>query len=209
MNALSNLTTSPSLLEKLRDRGAQEDWTRFFVKYWRLVHGICRRYVNDEHEADDLLQIIFHNFLKRDRFRTFKYEPPTRFRSWLFKVVSNDLRSYSHKKRRRKIRLIVGAPGGQKLFSGLEDRRMSESLLREVQEAFQAEQELGNAALANVSARVEPKTVQVFLAMSSDGLSGAETAARFGMNIDAVYKACSRVARMLEEEYEKLKKRGS
>ena len=83
MDDLSNLTTSPSLLEKLRDRGDKEAWTRFFLKYWRFLHGICKRHLSDEHDADDALQIIFQSFLQRDRFRTFKYLPPARFQNWL------------------------------------------------------------------------------------------------------------------------------
>ena len=47
--------------------------------------------------------------------------------------------------------------------------------------------------------------MEAYLLMAKEGLSGAKVAALLNMKVAAVYKACSRVSRMLEEEYEKLK----
>ena len=55
-----------------------------------------------------------------------------------------------------------------------------------------------------VRQRVEPSTWEAFRLTAQEGLSGAETAERLGLQVAAVFKAKSRVQKMLREEAAKL-----
>jgi RNA polymerase sigma factor (sigma-70 family) len=206
MNDVPSVATSLGLLQRARDPGDQKARSEFFVKYWRSIHGICLRHLNDEHDADDVVQIIFFKFLKGNRFRLYKYEPPKRFRDWLYTVVMNDVRSYMRQKSRKKWRMVVGAGESARVLDTLVDDRMTEAMLREVEAAFAAERELRKKALEIVQRdRAQATSMEAYLLMVNEGLSGAKVAERLNMKIGTVYKACSRVSGMLEEEYEKLK----
>ena len=52
--------------------------------------------------------------------------------------------------------------------------------------------------------RVEPHTWEAFRLTAQEGLSGAEVAARLGMQVATVFVARSTVQKMLQEEARKL-----
>jgi RNA polymerase sigma-70 factor (ECF subfamily) len=55
-----------------------------------------------------------------------------------------------------------------------------------------------------VRQRVESSTWEAFRLTAQEGLPGAETAERLGLQVAAVFKAKSRVQRMIREEVAKL-----
>jgi hypothetical protein len=55
-------------------------------------------------------------------------------------------------------------------------------------------------ALARVSLRVRPQTLNAFRLTTFDGLSGAQVAVRLGMPLLSVYKARSNVQKLLAAE---------
>ena len=60
--------------------------------------------------------------------------------------------------------------------------------------------ELLDEALARVRLRVEPPTWEAFSATAIDGLAAGQVARRLGLAITAVYKAKSRIQKLLREE---------
>lgn len=70
--------------------------------------------------------------------------------------------------------------------------------------ADEFDRELYERAAAAVRARVEPHTWEAFRLTGIDGLSGAEAAARLGMQVATVFKAKSKVQKMLKAEIERL-----
>ena len=69
--------------------------------------------------------------------------------------------------------------------------------------------ELLEQARAYVCQRVEPQTWQAFRLTALDGLPAAEVAGQVGLEVAAVYKAKSRVLRLLREETQRLEGRAS
>jgi RNA polymerase sigma-70 factor (ECF subfamily) len=61
------------------------------------------------------------------------------------------------------------------------------------------DQELLELATARVRARVQERTWEAYRLAALEGLSGAEAAARVGMQIGTVYKAKSKVHALLQE----------
>ena len=72
-----------------------------------------------------------------------------------------------------------------------------DELTRRLQETF--DQELLELAAARVRARVKERTWEAYRLTALEGLSGAEAAARLGMQVGTVYKAKSKVNAMLQE----------
>jgi RNA polymerase sigma-70 factor (ECF subfamily) len=59
-------------------------------------------------------------------------------------------------------------------------------------------------AMLRVRLRVEPHTWEAFHLTAVDGLSGADVGIRLGMKVATVFKAKSKVQKMLQEEVQRL-----
>ena len=68
----------------------------------------------------------------------------------------------------------------------------------------ECQRELLEAAMNQVRQRVESNTWEAFRLTAQEGLPGAETALRLGLQVAAVFKAKSRVQKMIREEVAKL-----
>jgi RNA polymerase sigma-70 factor (ECF subfamily) len=87
------------------------------------------------------------------------------------------------------------------LFRSVEAR---EDLAARLEDAFDLERL--EVAQARVRERVEPHTWEAFRLTALDGKSGAEAAAFLHMQVGTVFKAKSKVQRMLREEIELLER---
>jgi len=207
MKAADDPLTNPSSLDRLRDPSNDKARNRFAEKYRPFILKVCRGRGLQEADAEDVTTFVLLRFFERHRFKSFRYEPPRRFRSWLFTVVTHDLRDYLRSRRREMPATLNGGATSQKALESLEDPRLGEAMAKDLQDIFQQELDLGQQALEIVKERVrDAKTFRIFIAMVFEAASGAELATELGMKLDAVYKARSRVARMVQEEYRKLER---
>jgi RNA polymerase sigma-70 factor (ECF subfamily) len=68
----------------------------------------------------------------------------------------------------------------------------------------QFDQELFAEARTRVEQRVEPHTWEAFHLTAVEGFSGAEVAQKLGLRVATVFKAKSKVQKMLQEEIARL-----
>jgi RNA polymerase sigma-70 factor (ECF subfamily) len=188
--------TRASLLVRLRDEpGDQVAWTLFVRRYGPMVETWCRHWGLQPADADDVTQTVLLKLAAR--LRGFTYDPARRFRGFLRTVAQNAWRDFlAHRGRGG-----VGS-GDTAVLAALREEPARDDLADRIEQAF--DQELLAVADARVRARVEPKTWEAFRLTAVDGLSGADAAARLGLQVAAVFKAKSRVQQMLRAEIEAL-----
>lgn len=80
-------TTPPSLLERLRNGGTEQDWHRFVELYTPSMVIWAKQMGLQDHDVHDLIQDVY--LLLHDRFSNFVYDPKLRFHGWLRTVVKN------------------------------------------------------------------------------------------------------------------------
>jgi RNA polymerase sigma-70 factor (ECF subfamily) len=187
--------TRASLLLRLRDGAADEAWGLFVDRYGPLVREWCRRWGLQPADADDVTQVVLLKLATH--LRQFRYDPARRFRGFLRTVAHNAWRDFLSDRDRG----AVGT-GDTAVLAALRSEPARDDLTARVEEAF--DRELLAAAEARVRARVEPHTWEAFRLTAVDGLSGADAAARLGMQVGTVFKARSKVQRMLREEVGRL-----
>jgi len=174
----------------------QAAWNEFVDRYgpriarWGLAWGL------QEADAVDVTQTVLTTLAVR--LRQFQYDPARSFRAFLRKMTNDavcDAIAASIRGR------CVGTGGSEthQILAGLEAR---EDLVRRMEKEFDLE--LLETATQIVRQRVAPKTWEAFRLTTREGLSGAETAAKLGMDVDAVYQAKSRVIQSLHEEVDRL-----
>jgi RNA polymerase sigma-70 factor (ECF subfamily) len=191
--------TSPTLLGRLRDSPTdQAAWGEFVDRYGRKVYGWCRQWGLQEADAEDVTQNVLADLARQ--MRSFEYRPSGSFRSWLRTVA---YRAWCDLLESRKA--AATGSGDTGVLRVLESVQAREDLLRQLAE--ECDRELLDEAMKRVRPRVEPHTWEAFRLTALENLPGAEVAARLEIAVTAVFKAKSRVQKMLQEECQLLEAR--
>jgi len=194
----SFMGTSVTLLGRLREDAAdQAAWREFVGRYSRPIYAWCRHWGLQEADAQDVTQTVLMRLA--ERLRTFQYDPARSFRAYLKTVTQYAWRDFLDDQRRPG----AGA-GGSTMLQVLNEVQARDDLVKHLQAEF--DQELFQEAAARVQQRVEPHTWEAFRLLALEGLAGAEVAQRLGMKVLTVFKARSKVQKMLQAEIAELER---
>jgi RNA polymerase sigma-70 factor (ECF subfamily) len=188
--------TSASLLERLRlspDDSAA--WAEFVDRYATVIYDWCRRWNLQDADARDVTQAVLLRLLRG--MRSFRYDPDQSFRGWLWTVAHNAWQDFVTT--RRKEAVAAGGEFGSDPLAGVATR---DDLMARLDGEF--DRELLEEAKARVRIRVEPHTWEAFRLAAEEDLPGADVARRLGLPVATVFKAKSKVVKMLQQEIRRL-----
>lgn len=181
------LTTSLTLLERVRQPSDRVAWGRFVSLYSPLLFAFARRAGMNDSDAADVVQDVF--LILMAELPGFEYDTARKnFRGWLKTITVNKCRECQ---RRR-----VVPPGG-------DDVGLSRIVDDATVEAFwesEFRQRLVARALEIMQDEFEPATWQACWQTTVKDRSVTDVAAELGITVNAVYVARSRVLRRLREE---------
>jgi RNA polymerase sigma-70 factor (ECF subfamily) len=188
--------TSSTLLGRLSQGVTdQAAWNDFVGRYGPLIFQWCRRWNLQEPDAQDVTQTVLLRLA--DKMRAFRYDPARSFRAYLKTLTHYAWCDFVEGRQR------PGAGrGGSEVRELLETLEARDDLAGRLEAEF--DRELLDEAMARVRLRVQPHTWEAFRLTALDGLSGAETAARLGLEVATVFKAKSKVQKMLQDEVSRL-----
>jgi RNA polymerase sigma-70 factor (ECF subfamily) len=191
----TSFRTRISLLLRLRQATPdQQAWSEFVDRYGRQIHSWCQRWGLQEADAEDVTQNVLLQLATK--LQSFSYDPSQRFRGWLKTLAHHAWSDYLSTRR-------PVVPGGDSnLQQVLETAPARDDLVQRLEETF--DQELLELAADHVRSRVEERTWEAYRLTAVEGRSGAEAAARVGMQVGAVYKAKSKVHAMLQEAIQQM-----
>lgn len=190
------LRTSPSLLGRLRqDAANQAAWAEFVARYGPQVYRWCRRWGLQEADAQDVTQTVLVKLA--EKMRTFSYDPSRSFRAYLKTLARFAWCDFLEGQKK------PGAGSGDsEVLQLLQTVEAGDDLVQRLNEQF--DQEVLEEAQARVKERVEPHTWEAFQRLALEGQSGAEAAAQLGLKVATVFKARSKVQKLLQEEIARL-----
>ncbi len=179
-------TTSPTLLERVRQASDATAWGRLVDLYTPLLFAWARRCGESEHDAADLVQEVFVALVQT--LPTFQYDRNGKFRGWLRALLLNKLRERHRRALRAEKALaqrpqVVELPDVAELFWEVEYR-----------------QELARRALQLMQAEFTPPTWKACWETVVQGRSVADVARELGITENAVYISRFRVLGRLREE---------
>ena len=188
--------TSASLLARLRkDAPDQAAWSEFVRRYGQQIYRWCRKWRLQEADAQDVTQTVLVKL--SEKMRTFSYDPSRSFRAYLKTVTHYAWCDFLEKCKR------PGAGSGDtEVWQALQGVEARDDLLQHLHAEF--DQELLEEAMERVQSRVEPHTWEAFRLTAVDGLAGADAAKQLDMKVATVFKARSKVQKMLQDEIKKL-----
>jgi RNA polymerase sigma factor (sigma-70 family) len=188
--------TRASLLVCLRDRpNDQAAWVSFVRRYGPMVDAWCRAWGLQSEDAEDVTQTVLLKLAIN--LRTFQYDPSRRFRGFLKTVAHNAWADFISARKR-----AVAGSGDSGVLAALHSEPARDDLAVRMEREF--DQEILQLAETAVRARVEPHTWEAFRLTAMDGQSGAAAAERLNLQIATVFKAKSKVQKMLREEIDRL-----
>jgi RNA polymerase sigma factor (sigma-70 family) len=187
--------TRHSLLERLRQSPDDPSaWDEFVARYGPQILSWCQRWRLQDADAQDVTQAVLVKLAAK--MRMFVYDPSRSFRGWLKTLARHALSDLLSDRQR-----AAGSAGAVGTLAEAEART---DLERRLEEAFDLE--LLQLATARVRERVEPHTWAAFELAALDNLSGAEAAAKLGVSVAVVFKAKSKVQKMLQDEIARLER---
>ncbi len=193
----SSSRTSATLLGRLRHEVSdQKSWAEFVRNYGPLIHRWCRRWKLQPADAEDVTQTVLVKLA--DKLRTFEYDPQRRFRSYVKTLAHYALCDFLEARRRSSVQ----GSGDSVVLDQLDTVEARDDFQASLADAF--DREVAAEAMARVQLRVQPRTWEAFRLTAMEGLSGAEAAARVGMEVPTVFRAKSQVQKMLKEEVRKI-----
>ncbi len=184
-------TTSPTLLERLRQPNQPEAWGRFVELYSPLLYYWARRLGLQESDAADLVQDVFTVLL--EKLPEFQYDPNRTFRGWLRTVTVNKFLE-----RRRK-----EAAARKHVKPGPVPELPDEDQLEAIWDEEYNRHVLGRA-LEVLKREFEPHTLKACWEFVVEGRKAADVAAELGIKEGAVRAAKFRVLCRLRQELDGL-----
>lgn len=214
-NDPASIPTRPSLLERLRDLGNQEDWRRFFDTYWRLIHATAVKAGLTESEAEEVVQEVMIAAAKK--LPEFTYQPgKDSLKGWLLAVtrwkVNDQYRKRPHVNAGGETACLTdGGPG----LPDTDDTARTSTIERvpdpdppELDAHWEAEwhANLLRAALERIKHLVNPAHYEIYHLAVVQGLSSRDTAKTLGVNVARVYLVKHRLGRLLRAEVARLQR---
>ncbi|MFC1757280.1 RNA polymerase sigma factor [Planctomycetota bacterium] len=186
-------TTNLSLLLRCQDPQEDSAWSDFVSRYrpsmLELIRGVF--HVQDA-EAEDIAQNVLLKLVVA--MQGFSYDPEKKFRAWLRTVTRNSVRDAF---RAKKVRADQGS-GDSRV------KMMLDAVPNAADELADAvTSEIHRDILADVERlveqRVESRTWSAYV-QARDGAAARDIARGLEMSTAAIYKAKSKVLRMIREE---------
>lgn len=181
-------STSPTLLERVRDPRDARAWSEFDARYGDLILRYCLRRGLQHSDADDVRQAVLVRLARA--LPGFRYNPAAgRFRSFLGRIAHNEVARFLGRQAPAAAR-VLGIDGGcaaPEASAALDPAWEREWMLHHVRRA-----------LAEVRQRFDAASVLVFERLLA-GEAPAEVAGALGLSETAVYKIKQRVRERLSE----------
>lgn len=196
MKGTADLRTSVTLLGRLRNHPTDQfAWSEFVDRYGPKIYEWCRSWDLQDADARDVTQAVLVTLCVK--MSTFNYDPGRSFRGWLRTLTHHTWYDLIASRR-----LVPSGCGPGEDPNWLESVAARDDLLERLDEQF--DRELLEVAIVRVRLRVEPQTWEAFELTALEHMAGAEVAERLGMRVASVFKAKSRVQKMLREEIARL-----
>jgi len=199
------IPTHASLIARLKDLGDQSSWNEFFETYWKLIYGVARKSGMTDAEAQDVVQETMVSVARH--MPGFHYDPAVgSFKAWLLKMTRWRIIDQV----RKRPPAVLHRPPSQGTGTGTVERVIDpeSNVLDHLWDA-EWENNLLNAALANVKRKLDPEKYQIFDFYVNKGWPPDKVASRFQISVDQVYLAKCRITDLIRSEVTRLKKKMS
>lgn len=197
------IPTRASLIARLKNVQDDSAWNDFYRTYEKLIYGVARKSGLSDAEAQDVVMETMASVVKH--MPEFNYDAARgSFKAWMLNKTRWLIIDHLRKGRRL---------ADRRAQSSITTRtrtvdKVIDTKIKSVTEVFEVEWEKNvlNAAVANVKRRLDPQKYQIFDFYVNKDWPPEKVAAKFGVSIELVYTAKSRITEMIKKEAKLLEK---
>ena len=196
------IPTRHSLLRRMKDWEDQASWEDFFNIYWKLIYGVAIKAGLTDAEAQDVVQETVMNVAKNIKAFEVGSERGS-FKAWLLQNtrwrIADQLRKRLPEASHLKILRLESSD------TPTTDRLPDPASL-DLDALWDADwqQNLVDAALANLRAQVDPEQYQMFDLHVLRSWPAVKVARELGVKMGRVYFAKYKISRLLKKEIRRL-----
>jgi RNA polymerase sigma-70 factor (ECF subfamily) len=201
--------TRASLLRRVCDWDDDASWQEFFNLYWKIIYSLAVQAGLTECEAEEVVQATMISVAKN--IRSFNYDPAVgSFRRWICNQARWKISDCLRARRREQKRQHKSAPREPSGPGATHTRTATIARIPDEQdvmgELLQADWQraVGQVALAQVKAAVDPKQFQMFDLYVAKKWPIREVARLLQVSTARVYLAKSRISRLLRQTTRKV-----
>jgi RNA polymerase sigma-70 factor (ECF subfamily) len=195
MALTKGFTTSPRLLEEIRDSGNDAAWREFLALYQPIISRWCERSGLGQVDAEEVCAEVVAKLAVV--MRSFTYNPRWRFRGWLKTVVKHAVVDFW--RHRPPPTLSLDDPTAREIA----ERSSIPSEFGEIAGGIAEDVERALEVVETIRRRVQPDAWQVYWLTAVEGEKARNVAEKMGMTVAAVYTCRCRVAKLVQEEAQK------
>jgi RNA polymerase sigma factor (sigma-70 family) len=189
------IPTRATLLGRLKNSKDQTSWQEFFDTYSRLIYGVARKAGLNDEDSQEVLQATMD--LVAEQMPTFRYDPRIgSFKGWLLNLTRLQIVSRSLKRRPASGRKNDKAPAE------------ADPSARSVERMWDTEWQtnIGQAAIANVKRRLDPKKYQIYDFCVNKKWSPEKAAHAFGVTEKEARESVETIKEMIAAEAKRLER---
>jgi len=198
------LPTRRSLLNRLKNWDDQESWRDFFNTYWKLIYRAAIEANLSDAEAQDVVQETVIAVAKK--MENFAYDPAVdSFKGWLLYLTRKQV-AMQYRKRKREV--VDNGRWNEAAAVSADGESIPGAVASDLERLWNEEweQNLMDAAIANVKLMVNPKQFQIFNFYVLKEWPVREVAETLGVSQTSVYLAKHRISALIKKELKKLEK---
>jgi RNA polymerase sigma factor (sigma-70 family) len=200
------IPTRHSLLRRMKNSEDQASWEDFFDTYWKLIYGVAIKAGLTHAEAQDVVQETVVNVARNIR----DFEIGSRrgsFKAWLLQNTRWRITDQLRKRLPHASRLRVLPREGSDTPT---TERLPDPASLDLDAFWNADwqQNLVDAALANLRTQVDPAQYQMFDLHVLRNWPAAKVARELGVKMGRIYFAKYKIARLLKKEVRRLETKG-
>jgi RNA polymerase sigma-70 factor (ECF subfamily) len=186
------METSVSMLERLAGAPTDDDWRRLDDLYRPLLRAWMARAGVAASDVDDLVQDVL--FVVFREIAGFEWRGQGAFRGWLRTILANRVRDYFRGQKYRPT-----ATGGSDFLGQLDELESPDSALSRLWDR-EHDEHVAASLLRRVQGDFAPATWQAFNRHVLEGEPAGRVAEEFGLSLNSVLLAKSRVLKRLRQE---------
>jgi len=196
------IPTRATLIQRLKNWQDQASWQDFFDTYWKLIFTVAIHAGLTEAEAQDVVQETMLSVARHMPSFTYNRVQGS-FKTWLLNMTRWRIRDQIRRRESLAERRIFceETATGTRMVDKVADPSTED--LDAVWEA-QWEQNLLEAAIANIKRSVDPQKYQIFDLYVKKEWAAEKVAEAFGITVTQVYLAKHRISKMIKEEVKRL-----
>ena len=190
---MQSLNTRGTLIQRMQIDRDDQSWEEFYLIYSRYLYVVIRNMNINHHDCEDLLQQVLLKAWKG--LPTFDYQPDKhRFRSWLYTITKNSVRSFVVKKSTQMSKAGDSADQDLKIYlSHIEEAEIDKIASREW------ENYIANLAFENIQSKFQPHVIKAF-ELCIEGLSCEEASTQLDIPVNTIHVYKKRVQAALFKE---------